>query len=75
MSHEKAERRPGLGDGMEQRSASSLLFQTLGAVGDVGVGTGTALLGAAAWKKVTGSDAPEQQSTPPAESPSRKQAE
>lgn len=36
-----------------ERSASSLLFQSLDAVGDVGIGVGTALLGAAAWKPAT----------------------
>jgi hypothetical protein len=73
MSNENAEQRPRL-DGVEQRSASSLIFQSLDAVGDVGLGVGTALLGAAAWK-ATGSQAPEQHPQPPPEPPPSKPAE
>jgi hypothetical protein len=76
MSQENAERQPGQqagrGDIVEKRSVSSLLFQSLDAVGDVGLGTGTLLAGAAAWKKVTGSEPPEQQPPPPAEPPANK---
>jgi hypothetical protein len=70
------ERRRDDGDAaVEQRSTSSLVFQSLDALGDVGVGTGTTLLGLAALKKVTGSEAPAQQSPPPAAPPPTKQSE
>jgi hypothetical protein len=58
-----------------ERSASSLLFQSLEAVGHVGVGAGTALLGAAAWKAAGGSPPDQQQPSPPAEQQPPKQPE
>ena len=63
--HEPNEQAPAPRDDVYmERSASSLIFQSLDAVGDVGLGTGTALLGAAAWK-AAGSKAPEQEIAPP----------
>jgi hypothetical protein len=58
---------------VEERSASSLLFQSLDAVGNVGLGVGTTLLGAAAWKHAGGTPPDQQQPSPPAEeqSPTR----
>jgi hypothetical protein len=58
-----------------ERSASSLLFQSLDAVGDVGIGVGTALLGAAAWKPAGRSPPDQQQPSPPAEQQPPKQPE
>jgi hypothetical protein len=57
----------------EERSASSLLFQSLDAVGDVGIGVGTALFGAAAWKHAGGSPPDQQQPSTPAEQQPPKQ--
>lgn len=66
---EKGEQRPAPGEAVAQRSASSLIFQSLDAVEGLGIGGGTLLLGAAAWK-AAGGKAPEQQPPPPAEPPS-----
>ena len=76
MNHENAKQRPALGDGVEheQRSMSSLIFQSLDAVEGLGVGTGAYLLGKAALKQA-GNNAPEQQPPPPADPSTSKQAD